>query len=439
MSSVKKSYQLRIKAFLGLTLFVLLAVLASVYQLTVLDQTGKNFERLGQLTQLENQTAALGASSQNYLENAPRDFESYARDLQVFLHDIRGDFVALETALSKVEEGLVNSHTPALSALAQSVLKLEPDLEQVQASLEETRATWSNFEAGFDEKMGDDLDEPRIEWGAKFVVDNRAQFEAQVMKMGKTYRGFLNGQSALSERVVLGLSALLAVLGVLGLVWFYLRVIRRIGETTDACIRVANGDFGYSLRVAGDDEVTVLSRAFNLVSSRSQLVVKLLSEMQQTQRVEECLATIINASGTYLPVAWTGLLVPRVESRDYLVLNALPPQTLQNWPTKNCESQTTFGARLDQAMLDGEPILIDDLPTLAAEASEDDFLRDMVRATQIKSLVALPMTALNGWQGVLLFGSRSAVYREDQTALLRKLGPALALHFERLSTTPRPI
>ncbi|MEM9531151.1 MAG: HAMP domain-containing protein [Pseudomonadota bacterium] len=432
MNIAKKSYRLRVRALLGLILFVLLAVIASVYQINVLQNAEENFERLGQLTLLEDQTAALAASSQNYLENAPRDFDSYARDLKVFLHDIRGDFDALEVELSNVESGFANNQKLALPAFFQSALNLSPDLEAVQTSLDASRAAWSDFRSGFEEKMGDDPEEPRLEWGAEFVVENRAGFEGQVMTMVKTYRAFLGTQSALSQRVVFGLAGTLAIFGLLGLLWFYLRVVRRIGQTTDACIRVANGDFGYSLRVSGNDEITLLSRAFNLVSSRSQLVVKLLSEIQQTQRVEDCLATVIGASGTYLPVAWTGLLLPQPDGSGYHVSNALPPQTLAQWPDRSCGAASRLGTQLGQALLSGDPVLVDDLPELAVAHPQDAFLRDFVRATQIKSLVALPMTSPKGWQGVLLFGSRSAVYREDQTALLRKLGPALAMHFERL-------
>ncbi|MEM9301518.1 MAG: HAMP domain-containing protein [Pseudomonadota bacterium] len=425
------SYNLRIKAIGGLVGFLILVAAFAGLQLRALQIAEGNHRVLGELTQLEAMLPMLADSVSNYVENAPRDYESYFRDVAVFMHDLRANLDRIETEITALEDAFAARVGVALPAALQGLGGVGDDLAALDGTVVEARSAWDAFLAGLDEQLGEDEDEPRIEWGAKFVSENLPALDDALMSMSKQYRMFLDNQSALSLSIVRwGLIALLAA-GLLGIAWFYRRVIRRIGKAAEGCVRVANGDFGYTLGIDGDDEITELSRAFNSLSSRSELVVKMLSDLQQASSVDHALQAIVSASGVYLPMAWAGLV--DVDRDQMQVVRALPNTSLSNWPDRRITAEEAFGKSLADALVARKPVILNDLRNRALEDSEGPFLRGLVRATQLEALVAVPLSSAQGWEGILLFGSKSTEYGEHQADLLTSLAPTLALSFQRAS------
>ncbi len=428
---IQSSYKLRLKVLLGLVLFLLLFLLYSGLQWQILEKTVGNTRVLGELTKLEESTVSLAHSSNHYEANAPRDYQSYDRDLVIFLAEIEHDLDRLDAHLLDMEVDITDHVRPVLPALFNALADQGP-LQSLRQSIADVREQWQTLLSGYREKLG--TDEPKLEWGAEYMADNLPGFEVQVMTMGKQFRQFLGQQQQLAERVSGGGIVFLTLIGLMGLLWFYWSVVRRIGQTANACVRVANGDFGYTLKSAGSDELTQLSRAFNLVSSRSQLTVKLLTNMADAQSVDEALQAIIQASGSYLPVAWIGVMqVERGQTDSGIRLfRTMPAISLDGWERDGPDTQGQLNSDLFNSQISAEPLLINDVKSAAQLGDADPFLRDLARTTQITSLVILPLNSETGWQGFLLFGSRRAEYRPDQIGLLKSLSRALAITLQRL-------
>ncbi len=431
---IHNSYKLRFTVFLVLTLFLLLVTVSGLQQIRTLNITEQNVRAVGSVSKLEETTQSIVSSSINYDANAPRDYESYNRDVVIFLFEIESDFANISKDVSELQAQLEGQVRPVVPGLLSWLTSDEP-YQQLSQSFADVSTSWDEIQATYREKLGEDEDEPRLEWGAEYLAESIPGFGEQVMLMGKHFRAFLDQQSANSASMMkIGLLVLIAI-GVIGLIWFYLSVIRRIGETADACVRVANGDFGYTLKVSGRDELAILSRSFNLVSSRSQLTVKLLTQLQQAGTIEEGLAAVIQASGSYLPVAWTGLLrVSRDDSSRPVIdlVSTLPPSSLDGWSSRSISVDSDMGKTMSDALISRTPILVDRLRDLALKDNPESFFQDLARTTQIESLVMVPMNSEQGWQGYLLFGSKSTAYRNDQVELLKNLSAPLASSFQRI-------
>ena len=401
------------------------------FSLHILERSQQNHRVLGELEQLEEATLALKRSGANYLENPARDFDTYERDVQVFLKEILGDIEQFDSRLATLSAEFA-ANTGEMIPPWVPFMNPEATHDTVAQQLDRVTGQWSALQEEFFTQLGDTENDPRLEWGAEHLVESMPAFSQSVMEMTDQYRAFLDDQSHSARRVLSGLVILIAVLGVFGIFWFYSRVIRRIGDVVDACSHVAQGEFGYSLTVSGDDEISVLARAFNTLSSRSQLVMAMLSDLQQSPSVEHALNSIVQASGSYLPVGWVGLLQVHRQAEEFHLTHALPAKSISSWGPRTITRSDSLAVVLDDALVSREPVLINDLRKQALGSAQAGFLRELVRATQMEALVALPLASGAGWEGFILFGSRRAGYRNDQIELLKNLAPTTALSLQRI-------
>ena len=431
--NTKNSYNLRLKVLIGMGAFILLVVLSALYQLKTLELSERNHQLLGELKQLEELGSVYPRRSKNYVNNAARDFETYRRDVQVFYKDIVGDIEQFDVLLKKISKDFSEDVGFALPKGIQNLLGFDDHYATLNESVQMSNNTWDTFLKGFNEKIGDNKDEPRIEWGAQFIVDETPKVNEYIANMTNEYKAFLDQQRIYSLRILQLSLGLIILFGLFGLLWFYQKVIKRIGNTVEACQQVANGDYGYVLPVEGNDELTVLSQAFNVLSSRSQLVVSMLSNLQRVPSIEHALNVIVKSSGSYLPVAWAGFMTIEAGGRKMRVNNALPPKTLTGWGERDTSIEKSFGKKVSEALVHKQPVLVNDLRQFVVENADELLLRDMVKQTQIESLLALPLSSGSGWEGVMLFGSRNGEYSPEQTELLENLSPLMASTFERLA------
>lgn len=429
----KTSYALRLRVLIGLAAFLLLAFMAGSYGLRALRLSEQNFERLGQLSQLDAALPALLRSATNYIENAPRDYESYSRDVAVFLHDIRNDIDDLQQRLAALETELAANLGLALPRPLMALTGSDDAHEVLLASSADVRERWDTFRAGFDEAMGPDEAEPRLEWGAEYIVENADALGTSVSGLSNAYRSFLAEQRRLVESVLQWMLGALVVAGLVGVAWFYRRVIGRIGATAQACAHVANGEFGYAIKVEGNDELSELSRAFNTVSSRSQLVVRMLTELQRAQSHEQWLQVVVNASGIYLPIAWTAIVRADLPGSLLTVTHALPAASTATWGRHSLTTNDDFGRLLADSLVSGKPVLINDVKEYATRQPEGSLIRDLARTTRLQALAAIPFVVDGAFEGLLMFGSRSSHYRPDQTELLGNMAPTMAVSLSRLA------
>ncbi len=427
------SYNLRLKVLIGMSLFIFLVIGSSIYQLKTLSLSEQNHSLYGELSQLKDISLAITRSSANYTENAPRDFKSYQRDVKVFHKDVLGDVEQFNQKLTSLADDINNKLGFALPPLIGDQLSDKGSYAMLNESVNRSLSNWKTFKSEFEEQLGDNKNEPRLEWGANYIQENSPNLNESIRVMVMYYQNFLEQQSFYAHSIANSSLALMVIIGILGLIWFYQRVIKRIGRTVDACEQVASGDFGYTLPIEGNDEITVLSHAFNALSSRSKLVLAMLDELQKTDTINEALNIITQAAGGYLPIAWAGFMETSPDNNAINLQHTLPVQMIHKWSHRSLDLEQGFGLQIASSLINKQPVMINKLREFAVQNPEERLLRELVRNSQVESLVALPLTSSNGWEGVLLFASRTGEYRRDQTELLEHLSNLMANNFERMN------
>ena len=428
---LQNSHQIRIRALLGMALFIVSIMLNSLYQQHILTLTAHNHQLLGELKLLEGSSDSFLRSSRNYIQNVARDYESYNRDIKVFLADLNGDMKSFSARMTELQNQFKARIGFALPESLSGFAAQSDDIVMLDDSITKAQNDWLQFKQGYEEKLGDDKEQPRIEWGTEFIVANHPQIEKSIKHMIGEYSEFLNNQSKISERILTFSQIGIVVLGLLGLLWFYLRVIRRIGNTVNACVRVANGDFGHTLVIDGSDEIGVLSRAFNLVSSRSQLVMAMQNKLHTVQTADQALIVISQAAGGFLPIAWAGVMHTD-DQKKLKLLNTLPKKSMQGITHKTIPLDKGLGKNLSDSMLSKKSFIQNRLGEYALNNKEELFIRDLVKTSDLTAITSVPMISRNGWEGFIIFGTRKGEYTKEQTELLENLSTMMAGHFQRL-------
>ncbi len=426
---IQNSYKLQISVLLGVAFFLSMVLANNLYQLQTLKTSEKNYQLLGEVRQLFEISKGFIRSSNNYQINAARDFESYNRDKQIFLKDLLEDMTHFSELLESLSNRTVNEAADIVPGPLQAVFGQKISKPHLQVVVSDTAREWERFYSRFMQRLGENEDEPRIEWGVEHILQNGMSVDDAVGKLTSTYENYLDEQAVLARRMseagILGI----AILGLLGLVWFYQRITRRISQTAKACARVANGDFGYTLPVKGSDELTVLSRAFNLLSSRSEMVLALLSQLQDAKNLTDGLGAIVRTSGNYLPIAWCGMAIPQPDG-SVQITSALPQATMQSLAAP-VSSSSHLGGEINQSVSGGRGTILDNVKDLASRHQNDPHLQALAKTVKLESMLCLPMVN-NQWKGVLLLGTRSGVYENHHKEFMEVLGPLMAISLSKV-------
>ena len=369
---------------LGAILLVALIGLISYSQI-IADQ---NKELLSQWSsdseKLRLELSSLQQQAQHYKLNAPRDFESYNRDIAVFyqqfkqeLSKIRNINITLENSATKVEV------SPLLRVINENT---DSPLKQSQDMLNIWLQQWSSFSSSMDDKLGN-TDNPRLEWGADLVLEQSQQLQqhATALTNGiRTSQDWLNKNHTNLNLALLAFIFIYIVIALISLAWL---VIRPIILTSKACEKVASGQYGLHIDVPAIGETRRLQQSFNDLSATTKLVMDMLTDIHQPADVATKLQRIFDSGNEALGINWIGLMICRDENFELI---GSAPGTLKNsWRHKSISVHKQFGKDL-LASFDKRWLDIQQLSKLALQRHDERFLREIHKNTRASHMVGHP-------------------------------------------------
>lgn len=411
---------LQVRVFIGLGIMLLGSAAVVAYLNLLSQENNANQDLLSYVRQLDVQGQAIKRRGTTYANHAPRDYAPYERDITIFYPDFMKDLDAFDKQIShivKVEKnlprGLLHSDDNTLST---SILNLQ--------------SNWRNFRRGFQEKLGDNPQEPRLEWGADYVLENQELINSITGKLISTIENViqqqLNANKQFSNIATMGAGALL----ILGVIWFYLRIVRRITLTVQGCQRVAQGDFGYQLPIESNDELGALANAFNTLSARTRFVLTMLSKMHRHGSAESKIDSLWKEAGGYLPIQWIGLWQVNHTENNLLFMSMRSERKMSNSVQQSLISVSLKDEHLLKLSKEHTTIKYDNLPDVATSIPTAKVMREILKLGLLKSVLIVPLTADDGWEGLLVFvATDSSAYSEEQIELMGNLAPFMANGF----------
>ncbi|MDH5256805.1 MAG: HAMP domain-containing protein [Gammaproteobacteria bacterium] len=412
---------LQIKVFLGLGALVFGAASIIFYINLLAQENHNNQQLLSYVKQLDVQGQEIKRRSSTYANNAPREYNTYYRDLVIFYPDFMLDLDAFGKLIAHIAK--------TASEIPKNDLQ-QPDTS-VTVSITNLQSNWQNFRRGFLDKLGSDLKEPRLEWGADYVQANQQLINLITGQLITKIDNAIQRQLATNSQLTTTVMQISAILVLLGAIWFYFSVIRRISQTVNGCQRVAQGDFGYQLNIRGNDELSALASAFNILSARTRFVVNLISKMHSQESVDNKVSSVCTEATGYLPIEWLGLWHYDNTNNSLELMSMRSERTMTDSTRSSLITATTHDAHLIEILSKNRPIKYSNLAEQISQLPSAKLMLEIRKMGLLNSVLIVPLKSDNDWQGVMvLVASDADSYSDEQIELMANLSPFMANGFE---------
>lgn len=422
------SVTLQTKVLGGLGLFFLFFVFILAYSNWAFERSASNNSTLQRISQLEIMLQNVGQSAQGYLEVAPRDYESYFRDVTIFHKEIMRDINTMGDMISGLsgdyERFSSVSFLPGILGLGGRDSTLEGTINHIQSE-------WSDFRKGLASQLGPDENEPRLEWGAQYINREQSMLMAALTDVQQHFQRVM--QADLDRTNMLTTLGFIAgiIFAISGVAWFYFGVTRRIRLTVDGCRRVAQGDFGYQLPSAANDELGDLVNAFNSLSARARLVLAVLDRLREGQDKQEAAQILWEECSAALSAEWFALAAT---SGDNVHLAHVFPENGRNV----IRNQDAIGDReqaFTEALKTARPQYFPDLLRHSVANANARFIRDLHKAGY-RSALFVPLIGDSDLRCIMVLAAKKAnAFTAEQVILLHRIGPMIAHQLEQTADT----
>ncbi len=395
---------------------------SAFYSMYVIDQQHSDDTLLQLASTLQYKQQLLTVQAMQYKENAPRDYPSYFRDLRLYFQDlkrIRSEMDALIAAFSD------NDFAPLLAGSDMAMMPRLPATSQDIAK--QLGERWETFSTGLDERIGDNQEEPRLEWAAEWISEQHAELEDIVAGLTTTLENDVASRAERANAVNRLLLAFAVIVAVgIGL-WFYWRVLDPLATAVSGFKRVANGEFSYQVPVNYDNEIGWLVGAFNRLSNRLDTLRKLLTRLEQGGDLHSTLDILSETLPNLMPVDWIGVLVVGVDGKIHLE-KAFSDGKPDPIGQQSFDPDHTL---LAECIDTREPLHIADVSQMSQLSDSYVFLRRLTELGR-RDAIFMPIGAENTVQGVAVFASRYPnSYRTEHLELLRNLGVLVGVSLGR--------
>lgn len=369
---------------------------------------------------LELDVASLQQQAQHYKLNAPRDFESYNRDVAVF-------YKQFKQSLSDITQTIEDSRTSIDHLYNDTAYHLFSASDNPIESAENQQASWQTFWQTFlvnlNEEIGDPS-EPRLEWAADHIINTQENLSNRVStlynKVTEANQWFADQYTFISWFISGTVFAIISII----LALFAHYIVRPIISTTQVCEEVAAGDYGKKVIVNGVAEAKQLQIAFNDLSSRSKLLMDMLSDVNKPGDIPTKLQRIYDSSKDALGCSWIGLMTfndTRAELKS-----SVPAALDANFKHRHVTLNKAFGRDLLSAV-DKQWLDLPALRQLSIKRHDERFLRELHKNTMAQHIVGYSFKCPKHNEFILMFACNlEQGFTTQQTDVIKALSRLMA-------------
>jgi len=369
---------------------------------------------------LEVDVLNLQQQAQHYKLNAPRDFESYNRDVTVFYQQFLQQLSTISETYDRMSLSLKEMEN---SWLGMWVLSGDNPMQSAMDKQSSWGEFWNTFIGNLNEQIGD-VNEPRLEWAADHILatqenvsERLATLKGDVEAAGQWFNQTYQSLSWVFSLIVMAIVAAI-------LTAFALVVIRPIVSTTKVCQAVAAGDYGRKVTLNGTGETKQLQEAFNDLSSRSKLLMDLIGDINKPSSVPSKLKNMYDSGKDALNCSWIGLMA---FDNDRANLHSSVPAALDNnFKYRHVSLNKSFGRDLLQAV-ETKWLDLPELRQLSMKRHDERFLRELHKNTMAHHIVGYSFKCPKHNEFILMFACNLAEgFNKQQIDLIKTLSSTMA-------------
>ncbi|MCX7553207.1 HAMP domain-containing protein [Marinicella sp. S1101] len=395
-----------------LALLIMAAILwfsnRGITQLSTDITLSKEMSNMQQLVNL------MQEQSTQYKQNAPRDYESYNRDLKVFFTQLQDNLSTLKTQVESVAHQFYN-RSSTTDLLLDGML-----IEKNSQSFIAMEQASEIFDRGFREQIGDNPDEPRLEWGNDYILNDTSGLFSSISSAHLNFEALVEAQRKATVKFNWLAIGLIGLVMLLLFFWFNQTIVKRVIRVAKACREVALGNYGLRINDNSQDELGQLVEDFNHLSGRSKSILNLLNQLHIAPSKQQALEVIRQESRAIVNVSGVYLLLPNKESFACSLIASDQPQ--EELVGKSLLSNDTT----IENILSKEYVLLSDLLSHTVSNKQAHFSKYLLNQTHAHSVLSLPIKSHNK-SGVIVFTRNSKQgFQETQIQSLVSLSPLFA-------------
>jgi len=388
---------------------LVLVALMSLFSVYELGLRKHDYAILNLAGQLRVTAQNMVSESHNYTLSAPRDYESYHRDLSFYHKNIQKQMKAYSDIISDFENRTLSAELTGHS---------EPIYcnwdEQSINQLDETANNWRRFESGLLSAIGDNKAEPRLEYAAEYIVKHSDALTQNTAELMRAFQHMMEIKlDSISRFNVIAIIVFIIINFALLLV-FYKKVFQPLDVTRNVFEKVANGNLDCQVEINSSNEIGILSESFNYLTQRLSSLFSLTEKINQANNPDESLAFFYDEFKVFFPVDWIGLF-RRSHNTGMFTLDRI-------YSDEVCElhENDMFNDQdpvLYQAMTHRRPVVFAPL----ADKDNSQLLNTLFKAN-LKSVLSLPMNCMNNDDIILVVSAKHAdAYLPQHMELLGNL------------------
>jgi signal transduction histidine kinase/HAMP domain-containing protein len=364
----------------------LLLAAAGLYTMGAFQRQLGSIELVNRSAQLELAVEHMHAQAMNYWQNAPRDYPTYYRDVRLYYQDLLAQIETIDAVVDTFMRGDFRDAMPMPMPMPTWLQPhLGADAEAAVAALEQI---WEAWRAHLFAALGEDEDEPRLEWAAEYVIDAHAHLSGAVEAFAKALRDWSGQEYRVMARATAAVAVTTLVIAALLLGVVHGKVLGPLRRTMAGFQRVADGDFSYRLPVAGTTELQDLTASFNRLSERLDLLYRLIHALQQGQDLDQLMGLLNTGFRPLLGCDWSGLVF--IDERRASA--RVETSWLDGAPQPGDQGLYRLqGTLLERVLADETPLYVDAMVERASENPAYELLRHLV-ALGMRDAIFLPLT-----------------------------------------------
>ncbi|MGJ8662196.1 MAG: HAMP domain-containing protein [Marinicella sp.] len=379
-----------------------------------ITQLSEDIELSKKMSQLDQLITLVREQSIQYGENAPRDYESYNRDLQVYFTGLQENLSTIDSLINNSAHSYYNRNSTT-NLLIDGVL-----IEKNNQAFTQMELLHQTFKSGFNEQIGDNLAEPRLEWGNDYLLNDESGLFSQIATTHMNFEDLVSAQRQATVNFNWLTIGLIALLVVLMIVWFNQAIVKRIIRVAKACREVALGNYGLKIKDPNHDEIGQLVDDFNQLSGRSKSILSILNQLQQASTKQRALDVIRTETQSIVNVSNAYYLTPKKNSYAVEIISSSQSQkgllgktlVTDDSAIENIGSQST--------------VLISDVLSHTIQSQQAHFAKYLLNQVNANSILVLKLKQ-NSQQGLLLLTKNSKNgFNEEQIQTLESLTPLFA-------------
>jgi len=229
-----QSLKTHIASALILQLFLVVAMASfSVYELSLRKH---DYAILNLVGQLRIMAQNLVTQSQHYKKVAPRDYESYQRDLHLYHKDLQKQLKNYTAIITAFQQRTL----PTELTGQDRVINCNWGASSIQ-QLNKTTKNWANFNDGLKVAIGDNAQEPRLEYAAEFIVNNGGELVRRTDKLAQVFQTMMEVKLDNISRFNTASIVVFVIINFILLIIFYRTVFQPLDVAKLAFKKVANG------------------------------------------------------------------------------------------------------------------------------------------------------------------------------------------------------